>query len=194
MTYPPDFTYPHEKLATAARAAQSIAGLASGHRGVVQAGGCSGMWPLALAPYFERVYTFEPEPMNVQCLRANVADARNISASACAVGDRRASVGLTRPKVQAGLWRVDGDGDIPMVRLDDVVDDAVDAIVLDVEGFEVQALRGAERLIAEHRPLLWFEFLHHIEAIEAFLAAHGYMKPMHGMGGDCYSIHATRVQ
>lgn len=195
MTYPPDFTFPAEKQVTAQVAAQCIAGLASGHRAVVQAGGCSGLWPIALAHYFARVYTFEPEPINFLCLEANVKATPNVSAFECALGDRSTSVGMTRPKVGAGLWRVEGEGDIPMHTIDHVLGDvAVDAIVLDIEGYEVQALRGAERVIERDRPVLWFEFLHHTADIETFLAEHGYTAPARGVGGDSYSIHHTRVQ
>lgn len=195
MTYPPDFTFPAEKQVTAQVAAKTIADLVPEHRAVVQAGGCAGLWPLALAHYFDRVYTFEPEPVNFRVLQQNVVETPNITARGYALGDRSAWVGMTRPKPQAGLWRVSGDGEIPMMPLDAVLGDApVDAIVLDVEGSELQALRGAERLIERHRPLLWFEFHHNTDAITAFLSAHGYIPPVHGVGGDCYSVHRSRVQ
>ena len=194
MTYPPDFTFPQQKLATAYVAAMKIAELVPERRAVAQAGGCAGLWPLALSNYFERVYTFEPVPINFRYLLANVATAPNVEAFEYALGETRKSVGMSRPKAKAGLWRVDGDGDIPMVPLDEVLGEApVDAIVLDVEGSEVDVLRGAERLIATHRPLLWFEFMSNTEAIEAFLAEHGYAPPVHGIGGDKYSVHASRM-
>jgi len=151
------------------------------------------LWPLALAHYFDRVYTFEPEPTNYQYLQSNIAATPSIMAFPYAVGDRRASVGLTRPKPHAGLWRVDGDGDIPLVPLDLVIGDVVDALVLDVEGSEVPALRGAEHLITTYRPLLWFECLHHTEDIAAFLTAHGYVLPRPGVGADAYSVHESRT-
>jgi len=192
LTYPPDFTFPKEKTITAHVAAMKVSDSVVFRRAAVQAGGCAGLWPLALSMYFGRVYTFEPDPVNFKCLQANVASTPNVSAFGCAVGDRHASVGLTRPKAKAGLWRVDGDGYIPMVPLDDVLKDAVvDAIVLDVEGLEVQALMGAERLIAANRPLLWFEYLHNTADIDAFLVSHGYAPPVQGIGGDWYSVHSS---
>ena len=194
MTFPQDFTFPDQKVKTAGVAALSIAGLAVGHRVVVQAGGCIGLWPRALADYFAHVYTFEPSQENFACLVQNIAGLANVSASPSALGDTYGRVGLTRPKAQAGLWRVEGDGPIPRVALDDVLSDAaVDAIVLDVEGSEVAALRGAERLIAAHRPLLWFEYLHHQDAITDFLRTHGYTAPVPGLGADFYSVHTSRV-
>lgn len=195
MTYPPDLTRPQEKTVTAQVAAQAIADLVPLRRVVVQAGGCAGLWPLALAHYFDKVFTFEPAPQNFACLRANIAAAPNVVAARCALGDRCASVGLARDKAQAGLWRVEGEGAVAMVPLDDVLGDTpVDALVLDIEGSEVQALCGAARLIATHRPVLWFEFLHHTTAIEDFLRAHDYTAPLTGIGGDCFSVHTSRLQ
>jgi FkbM family methyltransferase len=187
VIFPPDFTFPKEKTVTAEVAAHTISALATQHRVVVQAGGCSGLWPLALSKYFDKVYTFEPATINFRCLQTNVALIGNITAFPCALGEKRQRVGLTRPKVGAGLWRVDGDGDVQMETLDGVITDPVDAIVLDVEGSEVSVLRGAERIISTHHPLLWFEYLNHTEEIDAFLEAHGYTRPTRGIGGDCYS-------
>lgn len=191
--YPPDFACPAEKTETAEYVARTIALLAADRRVVVQAGGCAGLWPLALARHFEHVHTFEPDPTNYRVLCTNIGTAANITAHPCAVGDRRDKVGLTREKAGAGLWRVTGAGAIPMVRLDDAMDGPVDALVLDVEGSEVAALRGAERLIDTYHPLVWCEYLHDADGIDALLAAHGYRRRAHGNGADYYSVHTSRV-
>ena len=194
MIFPPDFTVPDVKTAVAELAAKCIAGLSAGRRAVVQAGGCSGLWPLALAQHFEAVYTFEPAPGNFEYLRANVAGVPHISAYDYALGETRGRVGLTRPKERAGLWQVNGDGEIPMVTLDEFLGDvAIDAIVLDVEGHEAQALRGAERVILAHRPMLWFEFLNNTEAITDVLRDYGYREPTRAIGNDFYSVHTSRA-
>lgn len=188
MIYPPDFTVPESKLFAAQMAAQCIAGLTRDHRGVVQAGGCIGLWPRALASKFGWVWTCEPAPSNVPYLEANIAGIPNITAAHVALGAESAAVGLTRPKPHAGLWRVDGPGDIPMWTIDAMVGDApIDAIVLDVEGYEAQALCGAARTIERNRPVLWFEYLQHTAAIDSVLSAHGYPPPQPALGGDFYS-------
>lgn len=195
MIYPPDFTFPDRKADTAQYAATSIAGLAPARRTVVQAGGCAGLWPMALAAHFEHVYTFEPEPTNFACLRQNVATLQNVYAYDYALSDRRGMTGLDRPKQGAGLWHLSGEGHIPVVTLDEFLGDlpACDALVLDVEGSEPAVLRGAERLIASHRPVLWVEFLRNTTEIEGVLAAYGYTRPARGVGGDCYSVHTSRA-
>ena len=190
MIYPPDFTAPYAKLRRAHLAAHRIAALAPAHRAVVQAGGCVGLWPLALATYFRHVHTFEPAPTNAACLAANIAGVPSITAYPEALGAAQAAVGLTRRKATAGLWRVDGAGEIPMVTLDERCATApIDALVLDVEGMELDVWRGAARLIARWRPLLWFEYLTAQPDLLAWLAAQGYTEPQPGMAGDCYSVH-----
>jgi FkbM family methyltransferase len=46
---------------------------------------------------------------------------------------------------------------VKVARVDDLVQHAVSLIKLDVEGGEYHALRGAERTIATHRPMIIFE-------------------------------------
>lgn len=193
LVWPPDFKFRARKIGVAMAAAQMIAWICPQRRVVVQAGGCAGLWPRALAAHFEAVYTFEPDEQNFDCLTRNTAGTPNIYKHDCALSDRRGTTGLARPKAGAGLWHLAGDGDIEVVTLDWFLIDCrpdvpVDALALDVEGSEPAVLRGAERTIARHRPLLWFEYLHNQEAIAEWLTGHGYGPPRPGLGPDWYSL------
>ncbi|TYO88791.1 FkbM family methyltransferase [Oceanicella actignis] len=55
---------------------------------------------------------------------------------------------------------------VPRVRLDDVVppDMRIDFIKIDVEGFELEAVRGARRLLTRNRPVVLFEAGPHDDA------------------------------
>lgn len=53
------------------------------------------------------------------------------------------------------LWERD---DIPVIPLDNIrqlLDRRVDALTIDVEGAELEVMKGAERIITEDRPLVW---------------------------------------
>lgn len=52
---------------------------------------------------------------------------------------------------------------VPVVRLDDVIQGPVTLLKMDIEGFELRALQGAERLIRENQPLLAICGYHHQE-------------------------------
>lgn len=189
FVWPADLKNWRGKAETAAAAADWIARLCPQRRNVIQAGGCSGVWPLMLAEYFGHVYTFEPAPTNFACLTQNIAATPNISAFNHALSDTRRLVEMTRTKPRAGMWEVGGPGDTLAVTLDDFLGDiVVDALVLDIEGSELPAWRGAEKIITKYRPLLWFEFNRNVPALEAWLADHGYAPPTKTLGRDAFSI------
>ena len=190
FVWPPDFKNWAGKSGVADAAVARIASLCLQKRVAVQAGGCSGLWPITLAQHFGHVYTFEPALTNFECLRQNIAGVPNISAFNHALSDTRRLVGLTRSKPRAGMWQVDGPGDIQAVTLDEFLGDIVmDALVLDIEGSEWAAWRGAERLIKTCRPVLWYEFNRNEAALEKWLAEHGYSRPQAGIGRDKFSVY-----
>ncbi len=133
-------------------------------RGVVQAGGCMGMYPRLYADMFERVYTFEPCPYNFHALVKN-CQKLNIVKTQAALGDRRALIcveGAYRYNAGAQTVAVAFNPDapnchIPMMRLDDMVFAHVDLLHLDVEDFEYQVLSGSLETIKKHKPVIFAE-------------------------------------
>lgn len=130
-------------------------------RVAVQAGGHIGVWPMQLGELFERVYTFEPEPANFACLVRNAAGAGEpgIFAFRAALGCDHGCVDL---KVHTGnsgqhQLRAANAGAVPTLRIDDLNLDACDAVLLDVEGFEIAALTGAHKTLQRCRPLVVVE-------------------------------------
>jgi FkbM family methyltransferase len=117
-----------------------------------------------------RVFAFEPNPTTrdrlLAAIQANhfgqvVVDAR-------AAADHAGRMGFTAP-VAGAVW--DGTGrllterdgrTIDCVRLDDVAAERqierVALIKIDVEGWELSVLRGAQRILREQRPVVLFEF------------------------------------
>src|SRR4051794_30202222 len=123
----------------------------------VQAGGNFGVWPAYLADIFRTVYTFEPDPLNFSCLCRNIGDRQNIVKIQGALGNAHGCIDLSRDIKNAGAHYVAGSGPVPTFRIDDLCLDQCDLIVLDIEGFELLALKGSEATIEKYKPVIHVE-------------------------------------
>lgn len=138
--------------------------LTPGRTAAVQAGGNLGIFPKYLARVFETVYTFEPDPAIFKVLCANAPEP-NIVKFQAAVGDRRGLVGLAKvrrdgkPEIFAheGITHVSGAGVVPTLMIDDLALPVCDLLVVDIEGWELYALRGASQTITFCRPVIVVE-------------------------------------
>lgn len=155
---------------------RTTVGLCKQRDQVVQAGGHAGIWPLELAKTFKTVHTFEPEPALFECLKRNT-DGTGIKVWDKALGEFVGEVKL-RPHCSAGSWRVsDEQGKVPVkqITVDSLGLTKCNALILDIEGYEPQALRGAAQTIARCRPVIHVEMLPRArEAIAAVLSEFGY--------------------
>jgi FkbM family methyltransferase len=135
-------------------------GYAREHRVCVQAGGHAGLWPKRLAAKFDLVYTFEPDPILYRCLELNIKGDRKIRPYQQALATEEGQLAL-RPHVSAGSWRIDDEGTVPVwgTTIDNLALEACDVIYLDVEGYEVEALKGAEETIKRFAPVIHVEEL-----------------------------------
>lgn len=125
---------------------------------VVQAGGHCGGWPLYLSRFFENVYTFEPTAANFYCLARNVAH-ENVFAARGMLGCVRKTqdICVSQKWIGSHHGRPNLSGPIPVYRIDDLGLQRLDLLVLDVEGMELPALRGAEFMLMQHRPPVMVE-------------------------------------
>lgn len=126
-----------------------------------------------------RVVAFEPQPE----LRPHLEDLKrtfdlaNLEIIGKALSNRGGTAAMQRDKPGALGATLDADHlptlgasssqsiDVEAIRLDDFCDRAdvtsVAFIKCDVEGHELAAFRGAQRVLEEHRPTLLFECHHH---------------------------------
>lgn len=146
-------------------------------RVAVQAGGHAGFWPLTLAKFFEHVHTFEPERALFDCMQRN-CQAPNVTMYRHGLGAAPGPAWF-RSHVSAGSWRVDPEGKhlITLLDLDALNLKHVDALLLDVEGYEPQALEGGRCTIERCRPVILVELLPRSkDAIEQWLREAGYVQ------------------
>jgi FkbM family methyltransferase len=154
-----------------------------GKHTVVQAGGHCGMWPLWLSSRFKNVYTFEPDLLNFTCLAANVCARDNVYAARGLLGETRGTLTLNRSTKWIGAHHgVPEIGPVPTYVIDDMALSYLDALILDVEGMELPALKGAVRSIEKFKPVIMLEERGHgarygwggYERITALLGNFGY--------------------
>lgn len=159
-----------------------------GRTAVVQAGGNLGVFPKVLARVFDTVWTFEPDPLNFALLKQNAPEP-NIKAYQCALGAASSVCTLSRIRrdgrsnAHEGIVHVDrvGVGRTPVIALDSFDFACIDLVYLDIEGFELHALRGAVDLLARCRPVVVVELNKNLawmglvaDDVRAFLTDHAY--------------------
>lgn len=148
---------------------------------VVQAGGNAGYYIRKYAEMFERVYTFEPEPLNFLALSLNCDFPNVVKFNAC-VGSEHVFIALNHHDHDIGATHVHGAGNIPTFKIDDLELDRCDLIQLDTEGYEYFGLLGAEQTISKFKPVISIEWHEpwarrygiKFEMIQTFLDKYGY--------------------
>jgi FkbM family methyltransferase len=120
---------------------------------VVQAGGNCGLYPLYYAEMFDRVFTFEPDPMNFHCLAANCTNSKIIKFNT-GLADTPQFVKIGNPDpTNVGMARVGGgDTVVYCITIDSLNLPALSLLHLDVEGCEYEVLLGAKETIKKFRP------------------------------------------
>lgn len=128
-------------------------------RTCVQAGGYIGFWPMRLATSFARVLAFEVMPGCLEACRRNCEALANVEVSGLGLGAEDGETLPLMPKGTAGSWRLDPQGSLSaqMTTIDALGLTDCDLIVLDIEGHEIEALKGAAETIARCRPVIHVE-------------------------------------
>lgn len=155
--------------------------LAGNDQVIFDIGANTGLYSLAvkgLHPY-AKVYAFEPHPMNLERLEYNarINEFKDLGIVAMAVGDQKKKIEFTVPQNGSisdtssaidEFSRNSYRGEIKWKRievfqttLDDHVSenkiDRLDMIKIDVEGYELNVLEGAKKVIERFRPKILIE-------------------------------------
>lgn len=135
---------------------------------------------LGLFTNADRVIAVEPYPLAADYLRRNISDNRlgtTIDQRNYALGATDGSVGLRPgPKRNIGHTKTIKGDQVQMRRLDRIVDDEVSMIKIDVEGNELEVLKGAVETLRRHSPYLFVEASNRLRRrrLDNFLAPFGY--------------------
>jgi FkbM family methyltransferase len=115
-----------------------------------------GLHTVSLSRAAKTVHAFEPNPLLLPALRRTLAHHANVILHECALGERNGTISLLAGEDHS-MAQVAAGSDLPIRRLDDVLAGPVDFIKIDVEGYEVNVFRGAERILRENHPVIVFE-------------------------------------
>ena len=111
------------------------------------------------AEIFNKVITLEPDLLNFYCLLENTKKCKNVVPFRAALGDKSDMIQMTSPKTNnVGMHYIDGAGDIPQITIDSLNIKHLDLIHLDIEGYELFALKGAEETIRRCKPTVALEY------------------------------------
>lgn len=141
-------------------------------RTVVDIGAHIGISIHCWAPRFQRVVAFEPMVDHYDCLKENVKKFSNVEIHNCGLSDETKTMRAAyRTGKNSGSFQFVTDDwqpnpkkiqpqiyQIPSKRLDAFELEEVDLIKIDVEGWELEVLKGAKQTILKNQPTLMIEF------------------------------------
>ena len=111
---------------------------------VIDVGAWCGTWSKAIEPFAKKVIAFEPDKTHFECLQRNCTI--NCTPRMEAVGSQLQEVSLTEDDFTQAK-RVDKEGNIRMTTIDSIECTDVDMIKIDVEGYEMEVLKGATKTL-----------------------------------------------
>jgi FkbM family methyltransferase len=133
-------------------------------RTAIQAGGNVGVYPMALAQKFERVYTVEPDAANYEALAINTASQPRVIIRRAAFGQDygKAAIDQIYPD-NIGAHQIKEGNEFDVLPIDSLGVTDCDLLQLDVEGSEHQAILGALATIEASWPVITLELKGHGE-------------------------------
>ena len=142
---------------------------------VIEAGASIGSHTVPISRLVKHVMAFEPQKEVFDLLQRNVLGngCKNVSMIESGLGDVDGLLAYDAPPLDSvsepGSTRV-GTGDHPcrIITIDSLGMKKLDLIKADVEGMELQVLKGALRTIGQFRPLLYLEANHAADRTELY--------------------------
>jgi|TARA_B110000240_G_scaffold25621_1_gene26340 FkbM family methyltransferase len=165
------FSFP-QQIVTVKPVITSVNSFVKRKQTVLQAGGNCGIYTREYAQHYENVYTFEPDATNMNCLVLNTSDCNNIIKFQACLGESQGMTAIQNPleimdigsihvktpkELHENMLVVESKANIPILTIDDIAFSTLDLIHLDIEGYELFALKGGSNTIKKYKPVIVLE-------------------------------------
>ena len=125
----------------------------------IDIGGHIGFYAIAMSEVFNQVISFEPYIENYKCLLKNTSNLSNVKAVNVALSNKKETLNAIVDCKNSGNIVLEKGGEIPAKPLDDFGFKNVSLIKIDVQGFELNVLKGASKTIKKNRPIIIIELI-----------------------------------
>ena len=116
---------------------------------IVDIGAWCGTWSMAMQKYATNIYCYEPNKLHYECLAKNLAPHNHVRLYNQAVGNEDGFVKLSEESATQNTRVLLETGDTKINKLDSLDTEGVDMIKIDVEGLEMEVLKGASKKLAD---------------------------------------------
>jgi FkbM family methyltransferase len=114
---------------------------------IVDVGAWCGTWSMAMQQYAKNVHCYEPNKLHYECLTRNMSAHSHVRLYNQAIGNDDGFVKLTEESATQNTRVLREKGETKINKLDSLDLKGVDFIKIDVEGLEMEVLKGAEKTL-----------------------------------------------
>lgn len=115
---------------------------------------------------YENIYLFEPDQINIQRCKNNMRDMLNVEMHQTGLWSSAAQLSFNSLGNGSSMISEQGDSVIDVISLDEVLDGRpITFLKMDIEGAELEALKGAQKTIRRYKPHLAICVYHSIQDI-----------------------------
>jgi len=121
---------------------------------IVDVGAWCGTWTLSMQQFAKKIHCHEPNNIHYECLLRNISPYIHIESHNQAVGNEDGHIKLTKESATQNTRVLLEKGNIWINKLDHLGYKDVDFIKIDVEGLEMEVLKGAEKTLEDVKYLM----------------------------------------
>jgi len=116
-------------------------------RTIVDVGAWCGTWSLAMQKYSKEIKCFEPNKTHFECLHRNLAPFNHVKLYNKAIGNEIGFIKLSDDVASQNTRVLMEKGDVAIDTIDSMDLKNIDLLKIDVEGLEMEVLKGAEKTL-----------------------------------------------